>query len=313
MARFSSCRSSNSNATFLFLTTLLFALLSILLTSHTTSAGGYTFQNPTAATRWSTGQPGLITIVSTDAAKADTPTTSRLLTITLRISSGGIFGSSTTVAVIKDGFQLLVPPGSTTGSVTLAISDWVVPATLAAGSRYSVHLARTKDGFFDIPDSVDSPNFQIVAGNLSTCLEEEVVGSSVLLLLITALSRLALNKGNRRTLIIIIYPYFFPYPYVHFTPTGNVTSPTPTPTTTTTAPTPTQTTTCNDIKEQCAAQSKAFEPASGTTPCSCGAALVVPSIIGSTNSAISNKNTFQSTGGPTAALAFLLLVVLTLF
>lgn len=175
MARFSSCSSSNNNTTFLFLTTLLFTLLSILLTSHTTSAGGYSFQSPTAATRWSTGQPGLITIVSTDAAKADTPSTSRLLTITLRISSGGIFGSSTTVAVIKDGFQLLVPPGSTTGSVTLSISDWVVPATLAAGNRYSVHLARTKDGFFDIPDSVDSPTFQIVAGNLSTWLEKEVL------------------------------------------------------------------------------------------------------------------------------------------
>ncbi|KAF9296462.1 hypothetical protein BGZ88_012573 [Linnemannia elongata] len=257
MTRFSSCRSSSNKNTFLFLATLLFTLLSILLTSHTTSAGGYIFQNPTAATRWSTGQPGLITIVSTDAAKADTSPTSRLLTITLRISSGGIFGGSTAVAVIKDGFQLLVPPGSTTGSVTLTISDWVVPATLAAGNKYSVHLARTKDGFFDIPDSVDSPNFQIVA--------------------------------------------------------ANVTAPTPTPTTTTTAPTPTQTSTCNDIKEQCAAQSKAFEPASGTTPCSCGAALIVPSIIGSTNSASSNKNTFQSTGGPTAAFAFLLLVVLTLF
>ncbi|KAF9146126.1 hypothetical protein BGX30_003982 [Mortierella sp. GBA39] len=259
MARFSSCRSSN-NYTFLFLTTLLFTLLSILLTSHTTSAGGYTFQNPTAATRWSTGQPGLITIVSTDAAKADTPTTSRLLTITLRISSGGIFGSSTTVAVIKDAFQLLVPLGSTTGSVTLTISDWVVPATLAAGDKYTVHLARTKDGFFDIPDSVDSPTFQIVAANVTTP------------------------------------------------------SPTPTPTTTTTtAPTPTQTTTCNDIKEQCAAQSKAFQAASGTTPCSCGAALIVPNIVDSVNSASSNKNTFQSTGGPTTALAFLLLVVLTLF
>ncbi|KAG9069968.1 hypothetical protein KI688_009298 [Linnemannia hyalina] len=227
MTRFSSCRSSNknnNNNTFLFLTTLLFTLLSILLTSHTTSAGGYTFQNPTAATRWSTGQPGLITIVSTDAAKADTPTTSRLLTITLRISSGGIFGSSTTVAVIKDAFQLLVPVGSTTGSVTLTISDWIVPATLAAGDKYTVHLARTKDGFFDIPDSVDSPTFQIVA-----------------------------------------------------------------------------------------AQSKAFQPASGTSPCSCGAALIVPNIAESASSASSNKNTFQSTGGPTTALAFLLLVVMTLF
>ncbi|KAF9155532.1 hypothetical protein BG015_009508 [Linnemannia schmuckeri] len=255
MARFSCCKSSSNSL--LFFTAFLFSLLSFLLTSHTTSAGGYTFQNPTAATRWSTGQPGLITIVSTDAAKADTPSTSRLLTITLRVSSGGIFGGSTNVAVIKDGFQLLVPPGSTTESVTLAISDWIVPATLPAGNKYFVHLARTKDGFFDFPDSVDSPTFQIVAANATT--------------------------------------------------------PTPTPTTTTTAPTPTQTTTCNDIKEQCAAQSKAFQPASGTTPCSCGAALIVPNIIESTNSALSSKNTFQSTGGPTAALIVLLLVVLTLF
>ncbi|KAF8943700.1 hypothetical protein BGZ47_005126 [Haplosporangium gracile] len=257
MTWFFCCKSSSNSL--LFFTTLLFSILSLLLTSHTTSAGGYTFQNPTAATRWSTGQPGLITIVSTDAAKADTPTTSRLLTITLRIPSGGIFGGSTNVAVIKDGFQLLVPPGSTTGSVTLAISDWVVPATLAAGNKYSVHLARTKDGIFDFPDSVDSPTFQIIAANTTT-------------------------------------------------PT-----PTPTPTATTIAPTPTPTATCNDIKEQCAAQSKAFQPASGTTPCSCGAALIVPNIVGSTNSALSSKNTFQNTGGPITALAALLPLVLTLF
>jgi hypothetical protein len=173
MALFSSCKSSshNSNYNFLFFTTLLFSLFSLLLTSHTTNAAGYSFQTPTAATRWSTGQPGLITIVSTDAASANTPTTSRLLTVTLRVSSGGLFGGSNQVAVIKDGFQLLVPPGSATPSVTLVISDWVVPATLAAGNKYFVQLKRAKDGFFDFGDSVDSPNFQIVAGKEITCPE----------------------------------------------------------------------------------------------------------------------------------------------
>ncbi|KAF9081430.1 hypothetical protein BGX23_000876, partial [Mortierella sp. AD031] len=117
----------------------LFALLLLTLLSSQPSStvhAGYTFQTPTGATRWTTGQPGLITIVSTDKASANAPPTSRLLTITLRIGTGGIFGSSTTVAVIKDGVQLLVPAGSTTPSVTLAISDWVVPATLTAGNKY---------------------------------------------------------------------------------------------------------------------------------------------------------------------------------
>ncbi|KAF9909944.1 hypothetical protein EC991_007747 [Linnemannia zychae] len=251
MARFSSCKSSN-------LLSLFFTLFIALLTTQTAHAASYTFQTPTAATRWTPGQPGLITIVSTDKASASTPPTSRLLTITLRVGTGGLFGSSTTVATIKEGIQLLVPVGSATPSVTLVIQDWIVPATMPPGeNKFFVHLARAKDGLFDIPDSVDSATFSVVAANTTVPVN-------------------------------------------------------PTPTATTTTATPTPTSTCNDIKEQCAAQSKVFQPASGSTPCSCGAALIVPNILdGNSNSAVGGKanvkSTFQSTGGPTAALVVLLL------
>ncbi|KAG0377091.1 hypothetical protein BGX24_006721 [Mortierella sp. AD032] len=247
MARFTSCKSSSSSLLFLF------SLLLTLLTTQTVQAA-YTFQTPTAATRWSSGQPGLITLVSTDKATASTTPTSRLLTITLQ--RRGTFGIGSVVATIKDNVQLLVPVGSTAPSVTLVIQDWIVPATMVAGDKYFVHVERARDGFEIIPETADSPNFSIVA-----------------------------------------------------------VPPTPTPTSTTPTPTPTPTSTCNDIKEQCAAQSKVFQPASGTTPCSCGAAIIVPNIIdGNSNSAFGGKAnvkaTFQSTGGPTAALAVLLLVVM---
>ncbi|KAG0256012.1 hypothetical protein BGZ95_005599, partial [Linnemannia exigua] len=127
MTWFTSCKSS-SNLLFLF------SLLLTLLTTQTVQAAAYSFLTPTAATRWSTGQPGLITLVSTDKASAGTTPTSRLLTVTLRSGSSGFLGSSTLVATIKDGIQLLVPVGSATPSVTLVIQDWIVPATLAAGN-----------------------------------------------------------------------------------------------------------------------------------------------------------------------------------
>ncbi|KAF9934913.1 hypothetical protein FBU30_010180 [Linnemannia zychae] len=254
MAQFSRRRGGSTIATLPFLVSLLLTLLSLATQVY----AGYSFSTPTEATRWSTGQPGLITVVSTDKAAADTAPSARLLTITLRQGSTGLFGSNKIVATIRDGIQLLVPVGSTVPQVTLSISDWVVPATLSTGSNYFLHLERAKDGFFDVPDKVDSPSFQIV--------------------------------------------------------TANATTPTPTPTTTAT-PTPTPTTTCNDIKEQCAAQSKVFVPASGATPCSCGADIIVPSVVDSSSSSVraTAKTTFQSTGGPTAAFAVLLLVLMTLF
>ncbi|KAG0071091.1 hypothetical protein BGZ92_004316, partial [Podila epicladia] len=141
-----------------------FLLLLVTLVHLATFAhAGYSLQTPTAATRWVVGQPGTITIVSTDKATATTSPTARLLTITLRTANGGIFGGSTLVATIRDRVQLLVPAGSAQPSVSLTINDWVVPANVPAGTKYIVQVARDKDGFFDIPDKESSPQFQIVA------------------------------------------------------------------------------------------------------------------------------------------------------
>lgn len=67
------------------------------------------------------------------------------------------------MATIRDRVQLLVPTGSTQPSVSLTISDWAVPANVPPETNYIVQVARDKDGFFDIPDKVTSPQFQIVA------------------------------------------------------------------------------------------------------------------------------------------------------
>ncbi|KAG0013010.1 hypothetical protein BGZ82_002313, partial [Podila clonocystis] len=149
--------SSSSPRSFLLL--LLVTLVHLATFAH----AGYSLQTPTAATRWVVGQPGSITIVSTDKATATTSPTARLLTITLRTANGGLFGGSTLVATIRDRVQLLVPAGSTQPSVSLTINDWVVPANVPAGTKYIVQVARDKDGFFDIPDKESSPQFQIVA------------------------------------------------------------------------------------------------------------------------------------------------------
>ncbi|KAI7819274.1 hypothetical protein BC939DRAFT_460750 [Gamsiella multidivaricata] len=261
---------------------LLFCLLILLAlsTQHLVQADkSYSFFAPTAATRWVAGQQGLVSIISTDKAKGDASPTDRLLTITLRTKSGGIFPSTTVVATIKDGIQLLIPANSTATQVQLDITDFIVPATLTAGENYLVHLERASSGLFDFDRTTDSSNFQIFA---------------------------APPAGNTTTGLP--------------TMTSTIMQPTLTTTTAnlTTTPTPTLPAgqTCNDIREQCAAQSRAYQEATATTPCSCGATLVVPTIVG--NSAPGSikanvKLTFQSTGGPTAALAFLLLVVMTLF
>ncbi|CAO3567713.1 unnamed protein product [Mortierella alpina] len=89
---------------------------------------------------------------------------------------------------------------------------------------------------------------------------------------------------------------------------------TPTATTAPTAPTPTSS--CVDVKEQCAAQGKVYEEATATSPCACGADLIIPTVVpngasGSIKSTV--KSTFKTTGGPTAAFAVLILVIMTLF
>ncbi|KAG0248766.1 hypothetical protein BG011_009930 [Mortierella polycephala] len=252
-------------------TVLLFSLLLVQLSHHLVQAG-YTFQAPTAATRWVAGQPGLVTIVSTDKAKANTKVTDRLLTITLR-------NDRNTAAVIKDGLQLLVPAGSAEKQVSWTL-DWVVPADMPGGLIYSVHLERAKDGFFDLlPDKEKTAIFQIDAN----------VPPSP-------------TPGTTMT------------PTATLTPTANSTTtlvPTPTPT-----PILPPAQTCNDIKEQCAAQGKSFLEATDTTPCSCGESLIIPTIIkknAATGGIKSTVSSFQSTGGPTAAFAFMLLVVMTIF
>ncbi|KAF9955050.1 hypothetical protein BGZ72_004079 [Mortierella alpina] len=100
------------------------------------------------------------------------------------------------------------------------------------------------------------------------------------------------------------------------TTTMTMTNTLATPTATTASIAPTPTSSCLDVKEQCAAQGKVYQEASGSSPCSCGADLIVPTIVpnaasGSIKSTV--KSTFKSTGGPTAAFAVLILVVMTLF
>ncbi|KAK3829527.1 MAG: hypothetical protein JOS17DRAFT_748490 [Linnemannia elongata] len=151
-----------------FTTPVLFLLsLLVLILAPTVHAGPYTLTTPTSATRWTAGQPGSITLLSTDKAGASTKPTDRLLTITLRLGKGGIFGGSNQVAVIRDGIQLLVPFKGTENQVKLEVSDWMVPAGTAAGDKYFVQMVRRKDGFFDIPDKVESAFFQIVAAPIT--------------------------------------------------------------------------------------------------------------------------------------------------
>ncbi|KAF9994630.1 hypothetical protein BGZ65_009742 [Modicella reniformis] len=164
-----------------------------------------------------------------------------------------------------------------TQPASLSIMDFVVPTTLPAGNNYFVKL---KEGGFWFPRSESSSQFEIIAA-----------------------------PGGITTTGLPTMPSTLP-------PTTTTSM---TPPTSTAAPTPTLPAgqTCNDIKEQCAAQRRTFVEATDKAPCSCGDALVVPTIIknsaapGSVKSTV--KSTFQSTGGPTAALAVLLLVVMTLF
>ncbi|KAF9135731.1 hypothetical protein BGW39_000600 [Mortierella sp. 14UC] len=222
-----------------FLAPALF-LLSLLATTPTTVlAGKYTLSTPTAATRWTPGQPGLITILSTDKADAKTKPTDRLLTVTLRVSNGGLLAGSTEVAMIQQGFQLMVPFQSAETQVKLEISSWVVPASTPPGDKYFVRVVRARDGIFDIPDKVDSPNFQVSAAPVTppTVPPPGTAGPTV--------------------------P----------TPTTNTTTPTPTTPTTPTLP-PGQT--CDDIKAQCAAQNRIFYNTNSAAVCQCGAAIIMP-------------------------------------
>ncbi|KAG0357932.1 hypothetical protein BG005_002921 [Podila minutissima] len=262
---------SSSPRSFLFL--LFVTLVHLATFAH----AGYSLQTPTAATRWVVGQPGTITIVSTDKATATTSPTARLLTITLRTANGGIFGGSTLVATIRDRVQLLVPAGSAQPSVSLTINDWVVPANVPAGTTYIVQVARDKDGFFDIPDKESSPQFQIVAAVAPP-----------------------LPGGNTTTTAL---------------PIPTTLSATPT---STALPTPTLPAgqTCEDVKQQCAAQGKAYVEATATALCQCGVTLIKPNVQGSSGASIKaqvKSLTFQTSGGPTASLAVLLLVVMALF
>ncbi|KAG0340162.1 hypothetical protein BG000_000540 [Podila horticola] len=266
--------SSFSSSPRSFLLLLFVTLIHLATFAH----AGYSLQTPTAATRWVVGQPGTITVVSTDKATATTSPTARLLTITLRTANGGLFGGSTLVATIRDRVQLLVPAGSAQPSVSLTINDWVVPANVPAGTNYIVQVARDKDGFFDIPDKESSPQFQIVAA-----VAPPVPG------------------GNTTTSATL--------------PTSTTLSATPT---TTALPTPTLPAgqTCEDVKQQCAAQGKAYVEATATALCQCGVTLIQPNVQGSGGASIKaqvKSLTFQTSGGPTASLAVLLLVVMALF
>ncbi|KAF9135182.1 hypothetical protein BG015_003304 [Linnemannia schmuckeri] len=235
----------------------LLSLLVLVLTPSTAHAGPYTLTTPTSATRWTPGQPGAITLLSTDKAKASTKPTDRLLTITLRLGKGGIFGGSTQVAVIRDGVQLLVPFKGTENQVKLDVTNWVVPPGTAAGDKYFVQMVRTKEGFFDIPDKVESAFFQIVAAPVTPPVTPPPANTT----------------GPTLP-----------------TPTLNTTTtiPLPTPTTTTPPTTPTLPPgqTCADIQAQCAAKNLTFIDTNSTAICQCGPLLIMPVIIDNGASAI---------------------------
>ncbi|KAF9288674.1 hypothetical protein BGZ68_010797 [Mortierella alpina] len=252
-----------------FLALAAFLLLHLtLLSSQLTlvQAGSYSFQTPTAATRWTVGQPGQINIVSKDRAGANTKPDDKLFKVTLE--RRGLFGIHTTVTTIRDRVQLLIPAANPQQTeVTMDINDWLVPLNVPAGDKYFVRLEMDKGIIFK--ESADTPEFQIVA---------------------------AATPGNTTTM------------------TMTNTLATPTATTASIAPTPTSS--CVDVKEQCAAQGKVYQEATTSSPCACGADLIIPTIVpngasGSIKSTV--KSTFKSTGGPTAAFAVLILVVMTLF
>ncbi|KAG9069189.1 hypothetical protein KI688_010086 [Linnemannia hyalina] len=235
----------------------LLSLLVLIITPTAVHAGPYTLTTPTSATRWTAGQPGSVTLLSTDKAGASTQSTDRLLTITLRVGKGGLLGGSTQVAVIRDGIQLLVPFKGTEKQVKLDVSDWMVPAGTAAGDKYFVQMVRRKDGFFDIPDKVESAFFQIVAAPVTPPPVTPPPAN-------TTVPTLPTPTLNTTTVLI----------------------PTPTPTT----PIPTTPTlppgqTCADIQAQCAAKNLTFTDTNSTAICQCGALLIMPVIIGNGASA----------------------------
>lgn len=244
-----------------FTTPVLFLLsLLVLILAPTVHAGPYTLTTPTSATRWTAGQPGSITLLSTDKAGASTKPTDRLLTITLRLGKGGIFGGSNQVAVIRDGIQLLVPFKGTENQVKLEVSDWMVPAGTAAGDKYFVQMVRRKDGFFDIPDKVESAFFQIVAAPITPPVTPPPANTTVPTL---------------------------PSPTLN---TTTIPLPTPTPTT----PPPTTPTlppgqTCADIQAQCAAKNLTFIDTNSTAICQCGPLLIMPVIVGNSASAVGSS------------------------
>ena len=142
---------------------LVILLLLSTIFSPVHAADTYSFQVPTAATVWTPGQAGVITITSTEKATSTTKPTDRLLTITLQKTTS-IFGTSKQVAVIQDRLQLLVPAGSPQTEVSATISDWIVPSNLPPASTYFVRLVRAKTSFGDFfPLTENSPSFQIVA------------------------------------------------------------------------------------------------------------------------------------------------------
>ncbi|KAF9916760.1 hypothetical protein BX616_002874 [Lobosporangium transversale] len=264
-----------------FISYMVVALLAVS-THHIqlVEAGSYSLTAPTGATRWVPGQQGLVSIESTEKAKSATPTNDRLLTITLRYYKN-IFQPAELVATIKDHTQLLIPFNSTATQVKLDIIDFVVPTTVNPGSDYFVRLSRN-DGFFD-RENVDTDRFQILAPSTPGTTSPGVPGTTTT----AATTTVAVT-----TTLVVTTPTAGPSPTL---PAGQ---------------------TCNDIKEQCAAQGRVYEESTANTPCACGATLVVPTVVGSGSpgSIKANvKSTFQSTGGPTAALAVLLLVVMTLF
>jgi len=155
------------------LSLLLFSIfLHLSFSAFLADASTYTITAPTGAARWTTGQPALITIVSTDKATANTKPTDDLLTIVL-CTPVPIINTCSASATITDRLQVMIPFNSTAASVSYDITNWIVPTNLPPGNNYYVHLAQS--GLF--APTADSPIFQVVFGKASPLVSPNSVSS----------------------------------------------------------------------------------------------------------------------------------------
>ncbi|KAF9555954.1 hypothetical protein EC968_008554 [Mortierella alpina] len=259
-----------------FVTLAAFLLLHLtLLSSQPTlvEAGPYSFQTPTGATRWTVGQPGQINIVSKEHAKADTRPDDKLFKVTLERRTNGFLDGGRATVTTIRDRLQLLIPFA---------NPQQTEVTLDINDWLIPANVPPGDKYF--------VRLEMEKGGLFGAFKEHAETPEFQIVA-------AATPGNTTT-------------------TMTVTNTLATPTATTASIAPTPTVSCVDIKEQCVAQGKVYQEATASAPCACGADLVIPTIVpngasGSIKSTV--KSTFKSTGGPTAAFAVLILVIMTMF